>query len=79
MATGRVKTIRLDNGFGFGFGFVAPDDESGQDGDLFCHQSSVTEGNVQDLDRGQQVSVTDQPDPGRAALCRAVGVTRVWK
>lgn len=73
MATGTVKTILLDKGFGF----ISPDDASGDGSDLFFHQSAVTEGDFQTMDRGDRVSFTDEPDPRNATRRRAVNVVTI--
>lgn len=73
MATGTVKTILLDKGFGF----ITPDDGSGDGSDLFFHQSAVTEGDFQNMDRGDRVSFNDEPDPRNATRRRAVNVVAI--
>ncbi|MBX6341673.1 MAG: cold shock domain-containing protein [Thermomicrobiaceae bacterium] len=68
MATGTIKTIRDDKGYGF----VEPDGTRGKD--LFFHRSAV-EGNAFDMLReGQRVSFDEEPDPRDPSRRRAVHV-----
>jgi len=69
MATGTVKTIRDDKGFGF----VAPDGSSGRN-DLFFHRSAVADNGFDMLREGQRVSFDEEPDPRDPSRRRAVRV-----
>jgi CspA family cold shock protein len=73
MAIGTIKTLLYNKGFGF----IAPNDASGQDSDLFFHQSSVTEANFERLKEGQRVRFDEEPDPRNASRRRASNVTLV--
>ncbi|HUG15702.1 MAG TPA: cold shock domain-containing protein [Thermomicrobiales bacterium] len=70
MATGTIKTMVLAKGFGF----ITPDDAVGDGSDLFFHQSSVADGNFDDLQSGQRVHFDDEPDPRNASRRRAANV-----
>jgi CspA family cold shock protein len=54
MATGTIKKVQLDKGFGF------IRDASGQE--FFFHRSSV-QGNFEELWEGQRVSFDEEPSP----------------
>lgn len=70
MATGTIKTIRDDKGFGF----IQPEGTSGRN-DVFFHRSAV-EGNGFDMLReGQEVEYDEEPDPRDPSRRRAVNVT----
>jgi CspA family cold shock protein len=70
MATGTIKTIRADKGFGF------IKREGGQMGgsDLFFHMSAVQGGNFDDLREGQTVSYDEERDPRDPSRFRANNV-----
>ena len=72
MATGLIKTIRDDKGFGF----VAPDGGTGRD-DLFFHRSAVQNDGFDLLREGQRVSFEVEPDPRDPSRRRAVRVAPV--
>jgi CspA family cold shock protein len=69
MATGQIKRLVKDRGFGF----IRPDGESS---DIFFHISS-TEGAFDSLSEGQNVEFDKQPDPRDASRSRAVNVRGV--
>ncbi len=69
MATGTVKTIRDDKGFGF----IAPEGSTGRN-DLFFHRSAVENNGFDLLREGQQVSFDQEPDPRDPSRQRAVRV-----
>ena len=72
MATGTIKTIRDDKGFGF----VAPDGSGGRN-DLFFHRSAVENNGFDLLREGQRVSFDEEPDPRDPSRRRAVRVQLV--
>lgn len=72
MATGTIKTIRDDKGFGF----VAPDGSGGRN-DLFFHRSAVANNGFDLLQEGQRISFDEEPDPRDPSRRRAVRVTPV--
>jgi CspA family cold shock protein len=69
MATGTIKTIRDDKGFGF----VAPDGSSGRN-DLFFHRSAVENNGFDLLREGQRITFDVEPDPRDPSRQRAVRV-----
>jgi cold shock protein len=69
MATGTIKTIRDDKGFGF----ITPDAGAGQ-GDLFFHRSAVEQNGFDTLRVGERVEFTVEPDPRDPSRRRAVNV-----
>jgi len=69
MATGTIKTIRDDKGFGF----VAPDGSSGRN-DLFFHRSAVEDNSFDMLREGQRINFDVEPDPRDPSRQRAVRV-----
>lgn len=71
MASGTIKSLLFDKGFGF----IAPDDAGGQGSDLFFHQSSVQDGSFDSLREGQRVQFDEEPDPRNASRRRAANVT----
>ena len=66
MATGMIKTIRDDRGFGF----ITPDGEGGTD--LFFHRSAVALNGFDSLREGQRVSFEAEPDPRDTRRRRAL-------
>jgi CspA family cold shock protein len=70
MATGTIKSMLYDKGFGF----IAPDGEAGRGTDLFFHQSAVVNNDFDSLRQGQRVEFTQEPDPRNASRQRAVNV-----
>jgi CspA family cold shock protein len=73
MATGTIKTLVFNKGFGF----ITPDEGGAQGSDLFFHQSAVESPGFDQLQEGERVSYTDEPDPRNAGRRRAVNVTLV--
>ncbi len=71
MATGTIKSMLYDKGFGF----IAPDGASGRGTDLFFHQSAVVDTNFDSLREGQRVEFTQEPDPRNTSRQRAVNVS----
>ena len=71
MATGTIKSMLRDKGFGF----IAPDNAQGDGSDLFFHQSSVADYGFDTLEEGQRVEFTEEPDPRNASRRRAANVT----
>jgi CspA family cold shock protein len=69
MATGTIKTIRDDRGFGF----LVPEDGQGRE-DLFFHHTSVADGGFTQLREGQRVSFEEGTDPRDPRRKRAVNV-----
>lgn len=69
MATGTIKTIREDRGFGF----IAREG-GGPSGDLFFHHTAVADGSYDQLREGQRVSFDEEPDPRDPTRRRAVNV-----
>jgi cold shock protein len=69
MASGTIKTIRDDKGFGF----ISPEGSSGQN-DLFFHSSAVGGMGFDSLREGQRVSFDEEPDPRDSSRRRAVNV-----
>jgi cold shock protein len=70
MATGIIKTLRYDKGYGF-----LAEDGSAQD--LFFHRSAVMEADFDRLREGQRVSFDEEPDPRDPSRHRAVNVQLV--
>ena len=69
MATGTIKTIRDDKGFGF----IAPEGSTGRN-DLFFHRSAVENNGFDYLREGQEVTFDQEPDPRDPSRQRAVRV-----
>ncbi len=72
MATGVIKTLRDDKGFGF----ITPDGTSGRN-DIFFHRSALLSGDFDMLQEGQRVSFDEEPDPRDPSRRRAVNVETV--
>lgn len=72
MATGVIKTLRDDKGFGF----ITPDGTSGRN-DIFFHRSALLSGDFDMLQEGQHVSFDEEPDPRDPSRRRAVNVETV--
>jgi cold shock protein len=70
MATGTIKTIRDDKGYGF----ITPDGTSGRN-DVFFHSSAVGGMGFDSLQEGQRVSFDEEPDPRDTTRRRAVNVS----
>lgn len=74
MATGTVKNVMPDKGFGF----IAPDGAAGGRGtDLFFHHSSVQDGRIEEYQAGDRVSFTQEPDSRDPSRYRAADVRRL--
>jgi CspA family cold shock protein len=67
MATGTIKTLVKDRGFGF-------IQASGSGEDVFFHRTAVSEGTFDDLIVGQSVEFEAERDPRDPRRNRAVGV-----
>ncbi len=67
MATGQIKRLVRDRGFGF----IRPD---GASEDIFFHSSSMPGGVFDQLNEGQNVEFDKEPDPRDAKRSRAVNV-----
>jgi CspA family cold shock protein len=72
MATGTIKTLRGDKGFGF-----IRVDGSDDDSDVFFHRTAVASDGFDALEQGQRVSFEVQPDPRDPRRSRAENVTLV--
>jgi CspA family cold shock protein len=73
MATGTIKTIRPEKGFGF----IKRRDSGLGAGDLFFHSSTVEGVLFDDLREGQEVSFEEGQDPRDPSRQRAVNVRLV--
>ena len=73
MATGTIKTIRSEKGFGF----IKKDGAPIGGGDLFFHMSAVEDGSFDDLREGQTVSFEEGRDPRDPSRQRATNVRPV--
>jgi CspA family cold shock protein len=72
VATGTIRTIRDDKGFGF----LSPEGTNGRN-DLFFHRSAVTGAGFDMLREGQEVNYDEEPDPRDPSRRRAVNVTAI--
>jgi CspA family cold shock protein len=72
MATGSIKTIQEERGFGF----IAPDDAAGG-AELFFHHSAVQDGGFEQLFIGQRVEFEPGTDPRDPSRKRANAVTPI--
>ena len=72
MASGVIKTIRDDKGFGF----ITPDGTTGKN-DLFFHSSAVSGMGFDSLREGQRVQFDEEPDPRDPSRRRAANVEPV--
>lgn len=70
MATGTIKTIRAEKGFGF----IKPDQGRMGGGDLFFHHTSVEGVTFDELREGQSVSFEEGKDPRDPSRQRATNV-----
>jgi cold shock protein len=70
MATGIIKTMRADKGFGF----ISRQGASASSGDLFFHRTAVVNDGYDQLQEGQEVSFDEEPDPRDPSRRRAVNV-----
>ena len=74
MATGTVKTVLIDKGFGF----ITPDEGgNGRDSDLFFHSSAVQDGALEEYRVGDRVSFEVGLDTRNPSRSRASDVRRV--
>jgi len=67
MATGQIKRLVRDRGFGF----IQP---AGESEDIFFHSSAVASGMFDSLNEGQTVEFDKEPDPRNARKSRAANV-----
>ena len=67
MATGTVKRLVRDRGFGF----IQP---TGESEDIFFHNSALSPGLFDQLNEGQQVEFDKERDPRDARRSRAANV-----
>ncbi len=67
MATGRIKSLVRDRGFGF-------IQESGASEDVFFHSTSLAGGSFDELSEGQNVEFDIEPDPRNPNRRRAANV-----
>lgn len=72
MATGTIKTLRYDRGFGF----ITPDGQT-NGSDVFFHSSSIQNAQFDDLSGGEQVTFDVEADPRDSSRSRASNVTLV--
>lgn len=72
MATGKIKTIIPDKGFGF----IAIDGAPSNAKELFFHSSAVVSGDFDTLQVGQAVTFDQEPDPRDPSRSRAQNVRR---
>ena len=72
MATGTIKSIQDQRGFGF----ISPDDAPGSD-DLFFHHTSVRDGGFEQLRVGQRVEFEMGSDPRNPGRSRANNVAPI--
>jgi CspA family cold shock protein len=70
MATGTIKTIREDRGFGF----ISRDGAPAGSGDLFFHHSAVAAGGFEQLREGQKVTFDEEADSRDPTRQRATNV-----
>jgi CspA family cold shock protein len=70
MASGTIKSMLYDKGFGF----ISPDDAPDGKSDIFFHQSSVADHSFDQLREGQRVTFTAEPDPRDSRRSRAANV-----
>ncbi len=67
MATGQIKRLVRDRGFGF----IRPE---GASEDIFFHTSAVTGVMFDDLQDGQAVEFDTEPDPRDSRRSRAINI-----
>ncbi len=67
MATGQIKRLVRDRGFGF----IRPE---GATEDIFFHSSAIAAGMFDQLNEGQNVEFDREPDPRDPKRSRAVNV-----
>ncbi len=73
VATGTIKTIKDDGGFGF----VTPDGAEGRDDDVFFHRSVVSDNGFDMLRVGQRVSFESGPDDRNPRRTRATEINPI--
>lgn len=73
MATGTIKTIRAEKGFGF----IKKEGAQMGGNDLFFHMSAVQGSTFDDLREGQRVSFDEERDPRDPSRQRANNVRLV--
>ncbi len=74
MATGTVKTVLSDKGFGF----ITPDEgDGGRASELFFHHSSIQDGRLEEYQPGDRVTFDAGPDPRDPSRSRASNVRTV--
>ena len=67
MATGQIKSLVRDRGFGF-------IQETGGAGDIFFHSSALAQGEFDQLKEGQNVEFDKGPDPRDSSRIRAANI-----
>ena len=67
MATGTIKRLVRDRGFGF----IQP---TGESEDIFFHNSALAPGAFDQLNEGQTVEFDKEPDPRDSRRSRAANV-----
>jgi CspA family cold shock protein len=67
MATGQIKRLVRDRGFGF----IRPE---GASEDIFFHTTSVQGAMFDDLTEGQNVEFDKEPDPRDSRRSRAINI-----
>ena len=67
MATGQIKRLVRDRGFGF----IQP---TGESTDIFFHSTSLAAGGFAELSEGQNVEFDKEADPRDARRVRAANV-----
>jgi len=70
MATGTIKTLQRDRGFGF----ITPSSGQAGSGDIFFHSSAVENRLFDELVGGEQVSFEMEADPRNPSRSRAANV-----
>ena len=70
MATGTIKRLVRDRGFGF----IQP---TGESEDIFFHNSAIAGGMFDSLNEGQQVEFDKEADPRDSRRSRAANVRLV--
>jgi CspA family cold shock protein len=71
MASGTIKTLLYDKGFGF----ITPEGAQGRDSDVFFHSSALQNASFDELQGGEAVTFDQEPDPRNASRSRAANVT----
>lgn len=74
MATGTVKTVLTEKGYGF----ISPDEGDGSRGsELFFHYTAVSDGRIEEYQQGDKVTFDSEPDARDPSRSRATNVQRV--